>query len=156
MVKLIQMNDRIEEAAILVLKSQDQPENVQNLFLKLIVNLINDNEDELEISVRRRDGTFRKPVIIWVVRVGDQLYVRSYMGTAGAWYRAVLANHQGYIRAGGLEKDVNLLEEPDSIINDQVDAAYRGKYHHSPYMAVMVTSDVRATTLKLVPFPTDT
>ena len=107
--------------------------------------------DELEIAVCRRDGTLRKPVIIWVVRVGDQLYIRSYMGAAGAWYLAVLASHQAYIRAAGLEKDVKLLEEPVSIINDQVDAAYRSKYQHSPYMAAMVTPEVRATTLKLVP-----
>jgi hypothetical protein len=107
--------------------------------------------DELEIEVRRRDGTLRKAVIIWVVRVGDQLYVRSYMGNAGAWYRAVQANHQGYVRAGGLEKDVELLEEPDTLMNDQVDAAYRSKYHRSPYMAAMLTPEVRTTTLKLVP-----
>ena len=109
--------------------------------------------DELEIEVRRRDGTLRKAVIIWVVRVGDQLYVRSYMGNAGAWYRAVLANQQGLIQAGGLEKEVDLLTEPDSMMNDQVDAAYRSKYRHSPYMAAMLTPEVRATTLKLVPRP---
>jgi hypothetical protein len=107
--------------------------------------------DELEIAVRRKNGTLRKPVIIWVVRVGDQLYIRSYMGAAGAWYRAVLASHHGHIRVGGLEKDVKLLEEPGSIINDQVDAAYRSKYQHSPYMAAMVTPEARVTTLKLVP-----
>ena len=109
------------------------------------------NADELEIAVRRRDGTLRKPVTIWVVRVGDQLYVRSYMGRGGAWYRAALANHQGYIRAGGLEKDVNLIEEPDPAINEQVDAVYRSKYRRSAYMAAMVSSEVRATTLGLVP-----
>jgi hypothetical protein len=73
------------------------------------------------------------------------------MGAAGAWYRAVQATQQGYIRAGGLEKDVILAEQPDPLINDQVDAAYRSKYRHSPYMAAMVTAEVRATTLKLVP-----
>ena len=109
------------------------------------------NAAELEIAVRRKNGTLRKPVIIWVVRVGDQLYIRSYMGAAGAWYLAVLASHQAYIRAAGLKKDVKLLEEPVSIINDQVDAAYRSKYQHSPYMAAMVTPEVRVTTLKLVP-----
>ena len=33
--------------------------------------------DELEIAPLRPDGAPRKPVTIWVVRVGDELYVRS-------------------------------------------------------------------------------
>ena len=32
---------------------------------------------ELELAVRRRDGTLRKPVTSWVVRYGDDVYVRS-------------------------------------------------------------------------------
>ncbi|MFN2107909.1 MAG: DUF2255 family protein [Candidatus Promineifilaceae bacterium] len=35
------------------------------------------NAEELRIASLRSDGTLRKPVIIWVVRVGDDLYVRS-------------------------------------------------------------------------------
>lgn len=34
--------------------------------------------DELELATRRSDGTLRKPVTIWVVRHGDDLYVRSW------------------------------------------------------------------------------
>ena len=109
------------------------------------------NADELEIAVRRRDGGLQNGVVIWVVRLGDQLYVRSYLGAAGAWYRAALATQQGTIRAGGLEKEVNIIEEPDPLINEQIDAAYRSKYRHSAYMAAMVTFEVRATTLRLVP-----
>jgi hypothetical protein len=32
---------------------------------------------ELEIAPVRRDGTLRRPVPIWVVRAGDDLYVRA-------------------------------------------------------------------------------
>src|SRR3954451_1838104 len=42
--------------------------------------------DELEIASLRRDGTLRKPVIIWVVRYGNDLYVRSGYGHDAAWY----------------------------------------------------------------------
>ena len=35
------------------------------------------NAEELQIASLRTDGILRKPVIIWVVRVGDDLYVRS-------------------------------------------------------------------------------
>jgi len=36
--------------------------------------------DELELASATRDGTLRKPVTIWVVRDGDDLYVRSFTG----------------------------------------------------------------------------
>ena len=39
--------------------------------------------DELELASARRDGTLRKPRTIWVVRVGDDLYVRSMYGRTG-------------------------------------------------------------------------
>ena len=41
--------------------------------------------EELQIASLRRDGTQRPPVTIWVVRVGDDLYVRSVYGRGSAW-----------------------------------------------------------------------
>ncbi|MBP8864811.1 MAG: DUF2255 family protein, partial [Anaerolineae bacterium] len=32
--------------------------------------------EELQLASVQRDGTLRRPVTIWVVRVGDALYVR--------------------------------------------------------------------------------
>jgi hypothetical protein len=108
--------------------------------------------EELEIAPRRRDGTLRNPMPIWVVRVGDDLYVRSYRGRGGAWFRAAQASHEGRIQAGGVAKDVTFVEEADPDLNDQIDAAYHAKYGRYPqYVAPMLTAEVRSTTLKLVP-----
>jgi hypothetical protein len=108
--------------------------------------------EELQIAPQKRDGTVRKPVTIWVVRVGDDLYVRSYRGLGGSWFRAAQANRQGHIRAGGVEKDVAFVDETAPGLNDQIDAAYRSKYQRYPqYVAPMLTAEVRSTTLKLVP-----
>ena len=108
--------------------------------------------EELEIAPLRRDGALRKPVIIWVVRVGDELYVRSYRGGDSAWFRGVQVQHAGRIRAGGVEKDVAFVEERDPGINEQIDAAYSAKYGRYPQdVAPMLMPDVRATTLKLSP-----
>lgn len=108
--------------------------------------------EELQIAPSRRDGTLRSPVTIWVVRVGDDLYVRSYRGRDGAWFRAALRSHEGRVQAGGVEKDVTFVEETEHGLNDRIDAAYRSKYRRYPqYVAPMVTAEVRATTLKLVP-----
>ncbi len=43
--------------------------------------------DELQLASFKEDGTLRKPVPIWVVRAGDDLYLRAYRGREGAWFR---------------------------------------------------------------------
>jgi len=58
--------------------------------------------DELELASARGDGTLRNPRTIWVVRVCDDLYVRSMYGRTGGWFPATQARHQGQIRAGGV------------------------------------------------------
>ena len=109
--------------------------------------------EELEIASLRRDGTQRNPVTIWVVRLGDDLYVRSVNGRTSAWFRGAQDRHEGHIRAGGVEKDVTFVEETDPGINDQIDDAYRTKYRR--YAASIISSinssGARAATIKLVP-----
>lgn len=112
--------------------------------------------EELRIASRRQDGTLRKSVTIWVVRVGNDLYVRSYGGQPGAWFRAAQASHRGRIQAGGVEKDVAFVEESDPDLNNQIDVVYRNKYgRYSQYAVSMVTAEVRSTTIKLIPHTTD-
>lgn len=109
------------------------------------------NAEELRIASLQRDGTLRKPVIIWIVRVDDDLYVRCVNGRKGAWFRGVLTQHKGRIWAGGVEKDVAFVEESDPGINAEIDEAYLTKYSHYPqWVAPMVTPEVRAATIKLV------
>jgi len=108
--------------------------------------------EELQIASLRSDGTLRKPVTIWVVRLGDDLYVRSVNGRTSAWFRGVQTRYEGNIREGGVEKDVTFVEEPNPDINDQIDSAYRTKYRRYASIAdSMTTPAVRAATIKLVP-----
>ncbi|MDB5074529.1 MAG: hypothetical protein JWO42_708 [Chloroflexi bacterium] len=108
--------------------------------------------EELQIAPLRRDGTLSKPVTIWVVRHGDDLYVRSVNGRNAAWFRKAQERHEGRIWAGGVEKDVTFVDA-DHDIDDQIDAEYRNKYRR--YAASIVNSilspDARSATLKLVP-----
>jgi hypothetical protein len=43
--------------------------------------------DELEIASLRSDGTLGSGRTIWVVRVDDDLYVRSVNGCTSDWFR---------------------------------------------------------------------
>jgi hypothetical protein len=49
---------------------------------------------ELELASRRGDGALGRPRTIWVVRVGDDLYVRSMNGRAGGWFPGTQVRHK--------------------------------------------------------------
>ncbi len=108
--------------------------------------------DELDIATVRPDGTLRPYTTIWVVRAGDDLYVRSYRGRQGSWFRHALQRSEGRIRAAGIERDV-VLEEPVPANDDAVDQAYRAKYarYADSYLRPMVAPEARAATLLLTP-----
>jgi hypothetical protein len=102
----------------------------------------------------KKDGTHRKPVTIWVVRVGDDLYVRAYRGSETAWFRHIQQRHEGRIGAGGVTKDVTFVDVSDEeALNNEIDAAYQSKYrrYSATYVDPMIAPQARATTLKLVP-----
>ena len=110
------------------------------------------NAEELRIATMRKDGTLRNKVIIWVVRLDDDLYVRCANGRTGAWFRGLLTRHKGRIWADGVEKDVSFVEENDPEINAKIDETYLSKYQRYPqWVAPMVTPKVKAATIKLVP-----
>jgi hypothetical protein len=91
--------------------------------------------DELQLASVRGDGTLGKPVTIWVVRRGDELFVRSVDGRTSHWFRGTQDKHEGHIRAGGVDKDVRFVEAGDDV-SDDVEAAWHevstlsGRHHH--------------------------
>lgn len=111
--------------------------------------------EELQLASRRRDGTLRKSVTMWVVPYGDSLYVRSVNGRSGAWFRGAQVRHEGHIRAGGVERNVSFVDAEHDIA-DQIDAAYRSKYRRyaANIVGAIVSPQARSATIKLVPRPT--
>ena len=111
------------------------------------------NAEELQVASLRSDGTLRMFVTIWVVRLGDDLYVRSVNGRNSAWFRGVQTRYEGHIRAGGVDRDVTFVEEPDPEINSRIDTAYATKYRR--YAASIIShingAEARVATIKLVP-----
>jgi hypothetical protein len=108
--------------------------------------------EELQIASLRQDDTLRKSVTIWVVRVGDELYVRSVNGRTSSWFRGTQVRHEGHIQAGSVDKDVTFVDANPGI-NDQIDAAYRTKYRRyaASIISTIVSPQARAATIKLVP-----
>ena len=106
---------------------------------------------EIEISSLREDGSLTKPVTIWAVRVGDELYVRSVRGEKGGWYRAAKKRHEGRIEAGDTALDVT-YEDAAHHLDDEIDAAYKEKYGYpSSSVDSVMTAEAKATTTRVVP-----
>jgi len=74
----------------------------------------------------------------------DDIYVRSVNGRGSSWFRGAQTRHQAHIAAGGVEKDVDLVETDDA--SDAVDAAYDAKYgqRYPTIVPSIVASDPRA------------
>ena len=85
---------------------------------------------ELEIAVKRADGTVRRWVPIWAVSVGEHVYVRTWHRRDTGWFGHVLKSRRARIRVPGLEADVAVADVGDGTaqLRADVDAAYRAKY----------------------------
>jgi hypothetical protein len=112
--------------------------------------------DELKLASLRSDGTLRPYVTMWVVRVGDDLYVRSAYGPENGWYVRARASGAGRIRAGGVEKDVAFVDAPDGV-HAAIDQAYHAKYdrYGERIVRTVVGDSVAPLTIRLVPRDAD-
>jgi hypothetical protein len=107
--------------------------------------------DGLHVLPLRADGmTYAKPTWIWSVAVDDALYMRGYYGQNTRWYQAAVRQKAGRITADGMTREVT-FEPVEGPISHRVDDAYRAKYRASPYLSPMISTRVRAATLKVMP-----
>ena len=95
--------------------------------------------EELQIASVRRDGTLRKPVTIWVVRHGDDLYVRSGYGRVPRGFAVLSCATRATSRLVASTR-TSSFEDAAPALNDQIAAAYRTKYrrHEARWVDPMV------------------
>jgi len=107
--------------------------------------------DEVGIASRRGDGSLRPFVTIWVVRAGDDIYVRSAYGHDNPWFQRALRSGAGRVRVGGQEHDVT-FEEPGPDVAGLIDAAYHAKYdrYGARMVGTVVSVEAVQSTLRLV------
>lgn len=108
---------------------------------------------EVRIETTTLDGSKTRRVIIWVVVVGDQAFVRSYLGERGVWYREALRRPDVVLHADGETIEAKAVLADDAATIDAVSNAFREKYgKRSPGSTeMMVQPHTLATTLRLDP-----
>jgi hypothetical protein len=89
---------------------------------------------------------------MWIVRAGDDLYVRSAYGPDNPWYRRAIVSGTGRIRAGGTERDVTFAPA-DAKAQHDIDSAYHAKYdRYGPRIVGSVTGPASyPVTVRLLP-----
>src|SRR4051794_31549812 len=112
--------------------------------------------DALEVDVTpfTADGTPRPSRTIWSIRVGDELYVRSWKGPGAVWFRDAVATHQGEISVtGGGASQLVTFEEVDATapVQAQLSAGYLSKYAADGYASAMNEQGPLESTLRLIP-----
>ena len=83
--------------------------------------------DELEFASLSDDGALSPFVTMWVVRVGEEIYVRSAGGASRPWFQRATSSGTGHIRAGGIEAEVAFDKAPVGA-DIEIDASYHEKY----------------------------
>jgi hypothetical protein len=110
---------------------------------------------ELEISGTRRDGTLRRWVPVWVVRVGEDVYVRTWFRRTTGWFGHAVETGRARVRVPGLETDVAVedIGAGDAALRAAIDEAYRAKYRtpDGGSVARMTADEAAAATLRLSP-----
>ena len=108
--------------------------------------------EALDIAPVRANGLTGTPRTIWVVDVADEIYIRSFRGPTGGWYRQILQNRRAEIQAAGRHWRVVVDHVPPSV-RGQVDAAYRAKYgrYGATYLDPLTSDQVAGTTLCVRP-----
>ena len=105
------------------------------------------------LSVRGTDGVLRRPVTIWAVTAGEQVYVRTWYRRDSGWYGRALRSGRARLGVDGLEVEVTVEDvgSGGGDLRDAVDAAYRTKYarYGGSTVARMVGDEAAATTLRL-------
>jgi hypothetical protein len=108
-----------------------------------------DRTREVDIETRGRDGA-RHRVPIWVLVIDGEIYVASYRGRHGRWWRELLRNGVATLVAGRTRIDVRPHRVRSPRTRDAMSAAFARKYRGSrSSVLAMQRPDVLATALRL-------
>jgi hypothetical protein len=113
-----------------------------------------DTVDEVELASRRPDGGLRAPTTIWMVRVGEDVFVRAAYGAGTRWNVRAREAGAGHVTAGfGIDHDVT-FEPADPALAQAVTEAYDAKYdpkYERRIIDPVVSTEAVGTTLRVVP-----
>lgn len=106
-----------------------------------------DTADEL-VLVLSRDGRNDISLPVWVVRVGDEVFVRSQDGVTSVWFRRAELEPDQYVELAGIRMPVR-FEHVGDYGAPEVSEAYRAKYGGPGFPEVLLGPEAVAATLRV-------
>jgi hypothetical protein len=109
-----------------------------------------DAAEEIEIETRAQGGDLRR-TIVWPIVRHDVVYLRSYRGPTGRWYREALADPEVALHVDGRRLAATAVPASDPSSVEACSDGLRAKYPSSYSLGAMLVDEVLPTTLRLVP-----
>ena len=117
---------------------------------KFDANTLRELRDLPEVVIR----TEKHPetgVTIWVVVADDEVFVRSWRGAEGRWYRDLAAGGPATLEYAGRRLAVQASPADDQDAVARVSREFLRKYQRNNHAQEMVRSETLPTTLRIEP-----
>jgi hypothetical protein len=103
-------------------------------------------------ELRIRTGKHPKTaVVIWIVVADDEVFVRSWLGARGRWYRDLAAGGPATLEFAGRRIEVQAFSASDEASIAPASAEFLRNHQPSSHAQEMVRSEILSTTLRLEP-----
>jgi hypothetical protein len=106
--------------------------------------------EEVDVETRSAAGDVHRTIVWPVVRDGV-VYLRSYKGPSGRWYREALADPAIALVADGRRLPARAVPAADAASVEACSAALRDKYPRDGSLEAMLVPEVLPTTLRIEP-----
>jgi len=103
---------------------------------------------ELRIRTEKHPKT---AVVIWIVVPGDEVFVRSWLGARGRWYRDLATGGPATLEFPGRRIEVHAFPASDDASIARASAEFLRKYEPNSHAREMVRSEILSTTMRVEP-----
>src|SRR5713101_2625580 len=117
---------------------------------KFDAQALDELRDVQEVAIRTEKHP-KSAVVIWVVVADDDVFVRSWRGAKGRWYRDLAAGGPATLEFAGRRLAVQALPASDQAAVARASREFLRKYQRSTHAQEMVRSETLPTTLRLEP-----
>jgi hypothetical protein len=117
---------------------------------KFDADTLRELRDMQEVRIRTKKHP-ESAVVIWVVVADGEVFVRSWLGAKGRWYRDLAAGGPATLQFAGRRLAVQAFPASDQDAVARVSHEFLRKYQRSSHAQEMVRSETLPTTLRLQP-----
>jgi hypothetical protein len=104
---------------------------------------------DLQEVLIRTEKHPKSAIVIWVAVDDDEVFVRSWLGTKGRWYRDLAAGGPATLEFAGRRLAVQAIPASDPDAVARTTRGFLRKYQRSNHAQEMVRSEILPTTLRL-------